>query len=176
MTRSRILPRLTLLLPASLALLVTQGPARTAGPAAPDQTAIERTREKVRMLDDVYKGFVVHITDTYVKAEEKIPAARVAKKVFKHMADRGWHKGRLVDATGDPLNRNNLPRSDFEKRAIAKLKAGKPYYDEVASNGGKPVLRAATPVPVVMKQCLTCHPGFKQGDLLGALMYELPIK
>ena len=37
-------------------------------------------------------------------------------------------------------------------------------------------LRAATRVPVVMKQCITCHPGSKEGDLLGALVYEVPIK
>jgi hypothetical protein len=38
------------------------------------------------------------------------------------------------------------------------------------------VLRAATIVPVVMDQCIVCHPGHKKGELLGALVYELPIK
>ena len=41
---------------------------------------------------------------------------------------------------------------------------------------GKPVLRAATIVPAVMKQCTTCHEGKKEGDLLGALVYEVPIR
>jgi hypothetical protein len=161
---------------AALAVLLYHGPARTADIANPDKASVERTREKVRMLDDVYKGFVVVITDTYVKAQEQTPAAKVAKKVFQHMASKGWHRARLVDATGDPLNRNNLPKTDFEKRAIAKLKSGKDYFEEIALRDQKPVLRAATPVPVVMKECLTCHPGLKQGDLLGALIYEIPIK
>lgn len=38
------------------------------------------------------------------------------------------------------------------------------------------MLRAATVVPVVMKQCLACHPQLKEGDVMGALVYELPIK
>ena len=81
-----------------------------------------------------------------------------------------------MDATGAPFNEDNLPKTDFEKRAVEQIKAGKPYYDEVASKGGQPVLRAATVVPVVMPQCANCHAGYKQGDVLGALVYELPIK
>jgi hypothetical protein len=30
-------------------------------------------------------------------------------------------------------------------------------------------------VPVVLKQCAVCH-GKKEGTLLGAIVYELPIK
>jgi gas vesicle protein len=142
----------------------------------PDPKAVEQAREKVKMLDDVYKGFVVHITDTYVRAQETTPAARVTQKVFKHMQTNGWHSARLIDATGAPLNKKNAPTGDFEKRAIEQLKAGKTYFEEVGVKNEQPVLRAATIVPVVMKQCITCHPGNKEGDLMGAIIYEMPIK
>jgi hypothetical protein len=46
----------------------------------------------------------------------------------------------------------------------------------VATKDGKAVLRAATPVPAVMAACTTCHPHVKEGELMGALVYELPIK
>jgi hypothetical protein len=161
---------------ATAALLLGHDAARTAGRSDPDRAALDRARATVRMVDDLYKGFVVHITATYVRAQEKTPAATVAKKVFKHMADKGWHTGRLVDATGTPFNEDNLPKTDFEKRAVARLKKGMDYFDEVGSRDGKPVLRAATRVPVVMKQCIACHEGTKMGDLLGALVYEVPIK
>jgi hypothetical protein len=158
------------------ALLLRQVPAASPDKAAPDGAAVERTRRTVHMLDDLHKGYVVHITDTYVKAQERTPAARVTKKVFKHMQEKGWGSGRLVDATGSPLNENNAPRTDFEKRAVAKLLKGAAYCDEIAYRNHKPVLRAATPVPVVMNQCISCHPGYKKGDLLGALIYEVPIR
>ena len=144
--------------------------------AAPDKAAVERTRETVRMIDDLYKGAVVHITGTYVEAQESVPAAKVAKKVFAHMEKQGWHSARLIDATGKPLGEPNVAKTEFEKKAVEALKSGKPYFDEVGTKNGKPVLRAATVVPVVMKQCMACHEGRKMGDLLGAIVYEVPIK
>jgi Protein of unknown function (DUF3365) len=151
-------------------------PARTEDKPAPDRAALERTRETVRMLDDLYKGAVVHITDTYVRAREKTPAARVAKKIFKHMEEKGWHRARLVDATGKPENPANAPMTEFEKRAVEKLKKGATWFEEVGRKGDRTVLRAATPVPVVMKACINCHPGKKEGDLLGAIVYEIPVR
>ncbi len=142
----------------------------------PDPAAVARTRETVKMLDDLYKLSVVHVTTTYVGARERTPAATVAKKVFKDMAAKGWHTARLIDATGTPINKENVAKSAFEKRAVAELKKGKGYYEEVGAVKGKPVLRAATVVPVVLKSCLNCHAGLKEGDLVGALTYEVPIK
>jgi hypothetical protein len=152
------------------------GIGRAADAAAPDREAVKRAHEIVKMLDDLHKGYVVNITATYVKAQERTPAAHVAKKVFQHMEEAGWGTSRLIDTTGSPANKANVAHTDFEKRAVEKLNAGEGYYSEVARKDGRPVLRAATRVPVVMKQCLACHPGYKEGDLLGALIYEVPIK
>jgi Protein of unknown function (DUF3365) len=160
----------------ALAALLRPAPATTAEEPKPDRAAVERARQTVNMLDDLYKGYVVHVTNTYVKAQEHTAAARVTKKVFKHMEDKGWHKARLVDATGEPAGPQNEPKTAFEKKAVGKLKGGETYFDEVGTADGKPVLRAATAVPVVMKACIGCHPGRKEGDLLGAIVYELPIK
>jgi hypothetical protein len=141
----------------------------------PDAKALERTRESVKMLDDLYKTTVVTITSKYVEKQADVPAAVVAKEVFEAMHKKGWHNARLVDATGKPKNKDNLPQTDFEKKAVAEIKEGKAYYEEIANVEGKPVLRAATIVPAVMKQCTICHGG-KEGRLLGAIVYELPIK
>ena len=141
----------------------------------PDKAALERTREQVKMLDDLYKTAVVSITNNYVEGQAATPAAAVAKDVFEAMHKKGWHHARLIDATGKPKNKANVAKTDFEKKAVAEMKAGKTYYEEVAQVDGKPMLRAATIVPVVLKQCATCH-GKKEGTLLGAIVYELAIK
>ncbi|HMF19732.1 MAG TPA: DUF3365 domain-containing protein, partial [Gemmataceae bacterium] len=104
------------------------------------------------------------------------PAAKVAMKVFQAMHKKGWHKARLIDATGQPVRRANLPKTAFEKAAVAQLKKGRTYYEEIGTENGQSVLRAATIVPVVMKQCITCHQHRKVGDLMGAIVYEVPIK
>jgi hypothetical protein len=150
--------------------------ATAAGKSNPDEKAIERTRAQVQMLDDLYKNFVVSITATYVSAKENVPAAKVAMKVFQAMHKKGWHKARLIDASGQPVRQANLPKTPFEKAAVDQMKKGKTYYEEIGSENGQSVLRAATIVPVVMKQCITCHQGKKVGDLIGAIVYEAPIK
>jgi hypothetical protein len=172
----RVVCGVAVLLAAGAVLLMRQRPAFSEEKATVDEAAIARARDTVHMLDDIHKNYVVQITATYVKAQETTPAAKVTKKVFAAAEEKGWHAGRLLDATGEPLNKANAPKSDFEKRAIDKIKGGKAYYDEVGEKNGKPVLRAATIVPVVMDQCIVCHPGHKKGELLGALVYEVPIK
>lgn len=141
----------------------------------PDKAALERTREQVKMLDDLYKTAVVSITNNYIEGQASTPAAAVAKEVFAAMHKKGYHTARLIDATGKPKNKANVAKTDFEKKAVEQMKAGKAYYEEVAVANGKDVLRVATIVPVVLKQCATCH-GKKEGTLLGAIVYEVPIK
>jgi hypothetical protein len=141
----------------------------------PDPAALERTREQVKMLDDLYKTAVVGINDTYVKQQYEIPAAMVAAKVFEAMKKKGYHDARLMDVTGDPKNKANAAKTAFEKDAVKQILDGKAYYEEVAEKDGKPVLRVATAVPAVNKMCAGCH-GVKVGDKLGAIVYEVPIK
>lgn len=144
--------------------------ARNLQAAEPDP-ALERTREQVQMLDTLYKNAVVSVNNKY----DGPPAIKVAKDVFAAMEKAGWHKAKLVDASGDPQNEANLPQTDFEKRAAGAMKAGKPYYEEVEGNGKDRTLRAATVVPAVTQKCATCH-GAKTGDLLGFIRYEIPVK
>jgi hypothetical protein len=137
---------------------------------APDE-ALARTRDQVKMLDSLYKNAVVSITNKY----EGPPAIKVAKDVFAAMEKEGWHKAKLVDASGTPQNEANLPATAFEKRAAAAMQDGKPYYEEVEGEGDDRLLRVATVVPAVTKKCATCH-GAKEGDLLGFIRYEVPVK
>jgi Protein of unknown function (DUF3365) len=140
-----------------------------------DPVAVERARQHVKMLDDLYKTAVVGITATYVDKQDDTPAAAVAKKVFEAMHKKGYHKARLVDASGKPKSKDNEAVTEFEKKAVAAMKDGKTFIEECAEAGGKKVYRAATIVPAVMKQCTQCHK-VKEGELLGTLVYEVEIK
>src|SRR5262245_19244530 len=142
---------------------------------AVDPAALGRTRESIKMLDDLYKNAVVSITERYVEDQSHTPAAMVAQDVFEAMTKKGWHAARLIDATGKPKNEENVARTDFVKRAVARIKAGTAFYEEIAEKDGKPVLRVGSVVPVVLKQCAVCH-GKKEGSVLGAIIYEVPIK
>lgn len=150
-------------------------PARAADAKAPDKAAVDRAREEVKMLDDLYKTAVVKITQVYVGQQGEVPAALAAMEIFEEMKKKGWHNARLVDASGKPKRKANLPQTEFEKKAVAAMKEGKPYFEEVGEENGKPVFRAATVVPAVTKECAACH-RVKEGTLLGTIVYELPIK
>jgi hypothetical protein len=166
------LPRILL---GVLALVCGFGLVKAADVKKPDPAAVERARETVKMLDDLYKNAVVSITNVYVAEQNNTPAAAVAKDVFEAMHKKGWHTARLVDATGKPKRKANVAQTDFEKKAVSEMQAGKSYYEEIGEKDGKPVFRAATIVPAVVQQCVVCH-GVKQGGLLGAIVYEVPIK
>lgn len=141
--------------------------------------AVERARQQVKMLDDIYKTSVVAITDKYVNKETDLPAATVAMALFDAMKAKGWHNSRLIDATGQPYEDKNVAKDDFEKAAVAALKGGKDYYEQLVTVDGKPRLRAATPVPVVMKKCTMCHENYKsvkEGVAVGVITYDVPVK
>jgi Protein of unknown function (DUF3365) len=143
---------------------------------AESDPAVERTREQVKMLDDLYKTAVVSITTRYVGEQDKQPAIMVAQDVFGAMKKQGWHSAKLVDASGEPLDDANAPKTDFEKDAAKAMNSGQTYFDRVVGEGSDRRLLAATVVPVVMKRCADCHSHKKVGEVLGFIRYDVPIK
>ena len=160
--------------------VVAAVPTRAGKPAEkPDDASLERTRDTVRLLDNVYKNAVVLITETYVHDENDFPAGSAAVELFKRTAKDGSHSVRIIDVTGMPYDDKNVAADNFEKAGVQQLKDGKDYYEEVVSTDGKPQLRAMTPIPVVLEKCAMCHAHYKNakpGAAIGALSYTLPIK
>ena len=145
--------------------------------ASSDQAAVDRTRQQVLMLDDLYKTAVVAITEHYVTDPSVLSAASAAKALFAAMKAKGWHDARLLGFTDVLFNaKDNNPKDDFEKTAKAKILAGAASYEAVETQGGKQVFRMATTVPVVMEKCVMCHANFKDvKGAIGAISYSLPL-
>ena len=131
------------------------------------------------MLDSIYKGSIVLITQEYVHDEDDLAAGTAFKRIFEIAKKGGFHECRLVDATGELINDENAPDTPFEKTAIEKLKAGEQWYEEESNEGGKRVLRVATAIPVVMDKCVDCHShyaDYRNGEAIGALSYTIAIE
>jgi len=164
-----------------LGLLITLGiPHGSAEDAkkTPSDAAVDRARREVRMLDDIYKTSIVLITTHYVHGNDDLPAGSAFKALFAAVEKKGWHKVRLLDATGEPYSDENTPKKGFEQKAVKQLLNGKAVYDEVVTEGGKRFLLAATAIPVVMDKCVMCHENYKnvpKGKAIGALGYKVPI-
>jgi Protein of unknown function (DUF3365) len=138
--------------------------------------AVERTRQEVKMLDDLYKNVIVLVNEHYVNQPSDFPAATLTKGVFAAMKKNGWHEVRilgLTDVLGDP---DDAPSDAFEQTAATKLLAGGASYDEVLEKDGKRYLRVATGIPVVSEKCIMCHANFKGNKgTIGALSYTVPV-
>lgn len=160
---------------AGLAGIVATTSRMSADEKTADPAALKRAREHAEMLDTLYKTAVVGITKTYVNQQADVPAATVAAALFETMKKNKYHDARLIDASGKPKNDENVAKTEFEKKVVKAMKDGKAKIEEVGEKDGKPVLRVGTVVPAVLKQCATCH-RVKEGDLLGAIVYEIPIK
>lgn len=150
---------------------------RAAQPAA--DPAVERARQQIRMLDDLYKTAVVLITEHYVEDEGSFPAGSAAIALFDAMKQKGWHEVRLVDATGQPINDDNSPRDAFERAAVEQLTGGESNYEQLTERDGSRYLRVATPVPVVLEKCTMCHEHYREaapGAAIGVLSYTLKVE
>lgn len=162
----------------TLSLAVLAEPSRAQGEKAKD-AALERTRREVRMLDSIYKGAIVTITEHYVNDEDAIPAGTAFKKLFVAAEKQGWHRVRLLDATGDPISDENVAEDEFEKKAVKALAAGKKNVEAIEVRKGTRHLRVVTPIPVVFEKCVMCHDNYAdlpKGKAIGALSYTVPIE
>lgn len=146
----------------------------------PSEAAVERARKTVRMLDDVYKQTIVLITDKYVHDDDDFAAGSAAVLLFKNISKSGNQQVRLLDATGQPYEPENVAKDAFEKEGIKRMKAGEAFYEQVTQKDGKYQLHAMTPVPVVMQKCIMCHAHYaeakKKGEAIGAISYIVPIE
>lgn len=139
------------------------------------EKAVDRARHTVKMIDDLYKTFIVLITEEYVKDAKMFSAATLSKMVFEIMSKKGWHVARLLSASDVPMNPDNIPKDDFERDAIKAIISGKTYYEEVIMIDNEIYLMAATSVPAVVPGCMICHQDNRIGDLIGAISYKIPL-
>lgn len=145
----------------------------------PEKAAVERARKTVKRLDNVFKQTIVMITDKYVHDENDFAAGSAAVLLFKNISESGDTKVRLLDATGEPYEAENVAKDEFERQGVERLRAGAEVHEEVVSKKGDHYLRAMTPVPVVMEKCIMCHSHYadaKKGEPIGAISYTVPIE
>jgi hypothetical protein len=159
------------------AMLATAGGSFGAEQAAvSSDPEIDRTRQEVKMLDDLFKNMIVLVDETYVKKPDSVAAATAGKALWAALKKGGWYEVRILGLTDVIGDQDDVPRDAFERTAAAKLVAGDKWYEEVSEKDGKRYLRVATGIPVVSENCLMCHANFKgnKGNI-GALSYTVPM-
>ena len=57
---------------------------------------IERTRQEIKMLDDLFKNMIVLVDETYVKKPGDVAAATAGKALWAAMKKSGWYDVRIL--------------------------------------------------------------------------------
>jgi len=82
---------------------------------------------------------------------------------------------KLIDASGSPLDPDNVPKSNFEASALMELIGGAPLVQETI--GGH--LRTLVPLTSDMHpNCMTCHTNygaFAPGTVVGAAVFKVKL-
>jgi hypothetical protein len=94
--------------------------------SAPSDPEIDRTRQEVKMLDDLFKNMIVLVDHTYVKTPSDVAAATAGKAIFAALKKDGWYDVRLLGLTGVIGDEDDAPRDAFEQTAAKKYVAEKP--------------------------------------------------
>ena len=79
--------------------------------------AVERTRQEVKMLDDLFKNAIVLIDGHYVKTPSDLPAATAAKALWAALKKDGWYvnpRGAYPHSALDCKINYSLPRHPRE--------------------------------------------------------------
>lgn len=80
------------------------------------------------------------------------------------------------------INKQNMPKTDFEKKAAKQTESGKALYGEETLNG-KRFFSAAYADRAVSQACTSCHndhkdsprKDFKMNDVMGAMIVRIPL-
>jgi hypothetical protein len=165
---------LLLLLPACLAFPAADAeprPRKAAVASRPDATAVEEARRKVAMLNDAYQILVQEIHAWYPnKTGQPIVAAVPVRDLQEVMTRKGWPASRFLGVTGPVMNPDHRPKDDFERKAVAAIRAGKDRYEEITPER----LRVATVVPLE-GGCFTCHWSEGKRSNRAAISWNLPL-
>ena len=87
---------------------------------------IERTRQEIKMLDDLFKNLV---DETYVKKPGDVAAATSGKALWAAMKKSGWYDVKILGRTDVIGDQDDVPRDAFEQTAAKKLRAGEASYE-----------------------------------------------
>ena len=149
-------PRLLSCLISGLVTCAAAGVAVSA-PVRPVAPPATMTREEaltaVAILDDAYSIILHEVHETYHHSPKTPVAASVVRNLQRTMTAKGWPASRFLAVNAIAMRPDHLPRDEWERKAVAKLKSGRDQRLETQEPG---VLRVATTMSL-RGGCGSCH-------------------
>ena len=119
-------------------------------------------------------GVQLHIARDHEEDPNAIPfPATATQEIGRELGKQGIFQARLV--SGQPMNPDNAPRDEFEKKAVELINNGAESYSDIQVLNGVPTFRRASADLASVEACVNCHVGKQMGDVIGLLSISIPI-
>lgn len=142
-------------------------------PVAPPDSVAE-ARARARLLHESFHATLQFVHDEYYRPDEKLQLpAKTLERAFEELDRRHKVQLRWLAVNAIPMNVDHEPRDEFEKAAVASLKAGQNEFDRV-ENG---IYRHAATITLT-SGCLKCHLPARTDakNRAAALIISMPLK
>ena len=137
-------------------------PMAQATQADEDPHAVEVAQQATDSLISAVLAAVLDVTNR-TTPETIVPESQVISLLLAN-SKKAY---RLLDGTGDPINKKNKAKGKFEKDALEAAKMGETTQEVIGNK-----LRTVIPLPYAVANCGICHdydPEFVEGDIVGAV-------
>ena len=99
--------------------------------------------------------------------------ATATQEIGKTLGDQGIFQARLI--SDQPMNPENAPNDEFERKATQAIMSGADQYSEVDTVNGVLTYRRASADKASVQACVNCHVGTEVGDVVGLLSVSIPM-
>lgn len=146
----------------------------TPGSARSRQVPVTEARRQAEVLHSVMHATLQRVHHRYYREDEGLPIpAAVLSEVFDDIAEEEQVQLRWLVVEGQPMNTDHNPQDQFERDAVAALKAGKSAHEEIAVE----TYRRAAPI-TLSNHCLKCHVPDRKSteDRTAGLIITIPLQ
>lgn len=137
-------------------------------------TTTGEARIRARILHETIHGAlqVIH-RDFFQEDESRMIPSHSLEDVFKELNRAHGVKVRWLAVNARAMNIDNEPETEFEKKSVKELSAGKASYEQVIDDQYQYTGKIRLP-----SQCLKCHLPMRQDnrDRVAGLVISMPVK
>lgn len=153
-------------------------PTEKAGPAAKaDDTrvSVAVARDRAKLMHSVYSATLDAMHHHFFRRERAVLPARAMEDVFAAIDKQSGMKARWIAVNTPAMSVHHEPETDFEKKAVAEIEAGKADYERVEMG----YYQRAGAIPLG-SGCVSCHTKFgatnDKTPRFAGLVITIPVK
>lgn len=121
----------------------------------PGSVPLAIARDRAKLMHQIYATTLDVMHDRYFHGERAVVPARAMEDVFSELEHQSGSRANWISVNMRPMSINHEPKTEFEKRAVREIVAGKSDI-EVIEDG---FYRRAGPI-LMTGGCIGCHGGF----------------